>query len=503
MNFDLQVEYLKNHLDLRGALESGNKDEAIRILTEIVQQDELHEPAFFLLSQCYINKDELFPALRCLKRCRELKSKNINVYRSLSDLYNKLYVLDLARQYMQILIVSEGLEDEEIFMNYVSVLMKMGRDDEAIEFLEKKCTEYQESDVLQAALALNCLITHENKPNKYNKAKYIVEKLARKGSPLAEKLKKELESYNYEADIEENKKNKGKAQEHLGLADQHIANNDLKSAMAEFWTALDQDPQIAIAYTDLGAIYDNLGFMEEGFALHQYAIHLDPNLAIAHNNLGYILNVMGKVDEAIKAYERALELDPNLVVALNSLGTTYDNLGDFEKGISMFRKSLEIEPNKPSTLHDMAFALRALGRYDEARKYLERTIQVDPNWILPKIDRAGLYLALDCPNEAETQLLEVIKIEPNTLGAWIQLAHCYGRMGDGHRFSEALKKVISIPPSNPDDIFDSAELFDRVDQKRAVELWKLYILESGRIRLHPTRVEHARKRIEQIEGTVM
>lgn len=54
-------------------------------------------------------------------------------------------------------------------------------------------------------------------------------------------------------------------------------------------------------------------------------------------------------------------------------------------------------------------------------------------------------------------------------GAWIYLAHCYGRIGDERRFSEAMGKIKSIPPSNPEDIFGAAELFDRVDKKRALD----------------------------------
>jgi tetratricopeptide (TPR) repeat protein len=500
MNSELHVEELKNNTGLCGALESGNNDEAIRILAEIVQRDETHKPAFNLLSQCYLNKNEYFPALKCLKRCRELKTTSIKVYRNLGKLYDKLYVLDPARQIMQFLSENEESADEETFINYASVLVKMGRDDEAIEYLEKKCAENPESDVLDGALVIYYLITDENKPSKVEKAKDVIEKLARKGSPLAEELKKGLESYNYEADLEENKQNKMKAQEHLLRAK---GSEDLKTAMEEYWAALDCYSRLAIAYTYLGAIYDHMGFLEEGGFLHDYAIHLDPYLAIAHNNRGYVFDIIGNIEEAMKAYQKALELDPKLVVALNSLGVAYDNLGDFEKGISLFQRSLAIEPDRPSTLHNMAYPLKELGKYDEARKYYERTIQVAPKWIEPRLNLSGLYLSLDCPIEAEPHMLEVLKIEPDHLRAWIRLAHCYGRVGDGNRFAEAMKKVMSIKPSDPDDVFDMAELYERVDKPRALELWKFYLQVASRRRPDRKQIEYARKRIEQIEGTTM
>jgi len=502
MDTNSKADELLKNTDLEKAIESGNTDEAIRILTEIVQRDKSHEPAFFYLSQCFLEKKEYFPALRCLKNCLYLKTRNAAVFQNLGDLYNKLCIFDLAEHYLRVLIESNKVVEYDLTVLYWDVLMNMGRYDDIIAYLKKKLNENHDSEFLQHLLATTYLVTDINKIPQLDKALAILDKLTKAKSPLAENLRELIESHNPEKDAIEMQKSEKEARKHLVLAIQKLEQRDLQDAMKELWEALELYPYHAVVYTNLGCIFDEYGFFEEGKALHEYAIRLDPELAFAYNNLGYVLNVMGKTEEAIKVYNRALELDPNIVEALNSLGTIHDNLGNFDKGVSFFKKSLEINPDKPSTLNNMAFALRASGNDDEARQYLERAINVAPKSIVPRLNLSGIYVDNCCPNEAETQLLEVLKIEPDSLDAWIKIARCYELKCDSKRFAEAIKKILTIPPSDKDDVFDAAKFFDRLDNKRALKLWKMYIEEASSAQIYEARVNYAKKRVEQIEETI-
>ena len=54
------------------------------------------------------------------------------------------------------------------------------------------------------------------------------------------------------------------------------------------------------------------------------AIQLDPNFALAHNNLGYTLALQGNIPEAIAEFKKALAIDPNLKIA-------QENLNNYQK----------------------------------------------------------------------------------------------------------------------------------------------------------------------------
>ena len=49
------------------------------------------------------------------------------------------------------------------------------------------------------------------------------------------------------------------------------------------------------------------------------AIEIDPDNAIAHNDYGHTLALEGKLPEAIKEFQEALELNPNLKITQENL----------------------------------------------------------------------------------------------------------------------------------------------------------------------------------------
>jgi len=61
------------------------------------------------------------------------------------------------------------------------------------------------------------------------------------------------------------------------------------------------------------------------------AVELDPTMVSAFSNLGYCLRKTGKLDESLKAYNSALKLDPKYAQAREYLGETYLAMDDLEK----------------------------------------------------------------------------------------------------------------------------------------------------------------------------
>jgi len=499
-------EELKNNQDLVCAMEAENFDEAIRILDAVLSRNPFNEAALYLLAQCWLAKRDYFSALRCLKICRDMRSSNVYVYRDLGFLYHRLHALDLARSYLKMVLDSGAVSDDDTIARYLMVLQTMGHDDEAVEFIEKRWAAKPDSDspwVQFAAVWL--VIEREWSSGAEKKARALLEKLVSEGSPSLREFVELVKAEKRDGGEKDREKREreNEAQKLLARALEHLKGKDWTAAAEALWAALDHDPRLAVAYTHLGCVYDNLGFLEEGLSMHDYAIRLDAGLALAHSNRAYVLNLMGRMEEAIETYKRALELDPNLVVAMNSLGTLYDNLGHYDKGVAFFRRSLEIEPDKPSTLVDIAYALIALGDHDSARGYLERAIQVAPEWPPPRLLLAQIYIGFDCPDEAEAQALKVLEIDPKAFGAWVCLARCYLSRGDEDRLSEAVGKLSSLLPRGPDDAFYAAELFDRLDTQRSLQWWKFYVATARGPYFEAVRVQHAKKRIEQIEGKTM
>jgi tetratricopeptide (TPR) repeat protein len=61
------------------------------------------------------------------------------------------------------------------------------------------------------------------------------------------------------------------------------------------------------------------GFTKAAIKEFEEAIRLDPDLIIAYNNLGIVYYSLEQYDDAIKAFEHAVKIDPINLEAQNNL----------------------------------------------------------------------------------------------------------------------------------------------------------------------------------------
>jgi len=76
------------------------------------------------------------------------------------------------------------------------------------------------------------------------------------------------------------------------------------------------------------------------------AIELDPNLAIAHSNLGAIHGMKGEVQLAIQSLQKAVRLEPDNTMAHNNLALAYMKVGRRDDAIAEWRTSLNLDASQ-------------------------------------------------------------------------------------------------------------------------------------------------------------
>lgn len=79
-------------------------------------------------------------------------------------------------------------------------------------------------------------------------------------------------------------------------------------ALGAFNRALSEDGLNAEALIGIGAAMHKLGRRKEALRVMKSAVDLDPNLALARNNLGVLLYEMGEISAAVFEFERAFAL---------------------------------------------------------------------------------------------------------------------------------------------------------------------------------------------------
>jgi len=108
--------------------------------------------------------------------------------------------------------------------------------------------------------------------------------------------------------------------------------------------ATELDPQLAIAYTNLGNIRFRRGDESGAEQLYRKALEIDERQPEAHYNLGYVMLERGYASRAVVYFEDAIKADPRFADAHFNLAMAYEALADKARARVHWKKYLELEP---------------------------------------------------------------------------------------------------------------------------------------------------------------
>lgn len=118
----------------------------------------------------------------------------------------------------------------------------------------------------------------------------------------------------------------------------------MDEAEALYRRAIELDPSLAIAYTNLGNVCFRRGDEPAAEALYRRALGIDAAQPEAQYNLGYVMLERGQAREAIEFFRGALKSDPRFADAYFNLAMAYEQVDEPSKARPCWRKYLEIEP---------------------------------------------------------------------------------------------------------------------------------------------------------------
>jgi len=111
--------------------------------------------------------------------------------------------------------------------------------------------------------------------------------------------------------------------------------------------------------------------------LFRQAIDLEPNMSAALTNLGNLVYRQGELDEAKGLYERALDHDPMQAEARYNLANVFEDLGETELAIAELRRVCAACPDFPDAHYNLGLLLSQVGGTAQAVQHLERYLELD------------------------------------------------------------------------------------------------------------------------------
>lgn len=119
------------------------------------------------------------------------------------------------------------------------------------------------------------------------------------------------------------------------------------------------------------------GDSETAEHLFRQAIDLEPNMAAALTNLGNLVYRQGELEEARKLYDRALEHDPTQPEARYNLANLLEDMGETDLAIAELRRVCAAAPDFADAHYNLGIMLAQVGGHAQAKQHLERYLELD------------------------------------------------------------------------------------------------------------------------------
>jgi len=203
--------------------------------------------------------------------------------------------------------------------------------------------------------------------------------------------------------------------------------------------AIEIDPNFALAYARLGAVFSNLGdstasieYTKQAFERRERVTERERLYIQSH----YYFFVTGEWDKAVEAYTLWTKLYPRDWSPRNNVALLYLQAGQFEKAIEAANDALRLSPSAPNPYSLLVETYLRLDRRDEAKAIIEkaRALKFENVVLLGEAQ-----LAQDQRDLAALQrLIDAGKGKPITsllLGMEAQMLASVGKMRDAREIS--------------------------------------------------------------------
>ncbi len=91
-------------------------------------------------------------------------------------------------------------------------------------------------------------------------------------------------------------------------------------------------------YRNKGLQAQNMGNLQEALSWYQKAVEMDPSFAVAYNDIGVIYEANGLIQLAEQNYLKANKMDPNYLSVYSNLAALYESKRDFDKAALYWEK---------------------------------------------------------------------------------------------------------------------------------------------------------------------
>ncbi len=221
-------------------------------------------------------------------------------------------------------------------------------------------------------------------------------------------------------------------------------------AMAAFQRVVEDDPDHAGAWFNLGTIYLNKKMYPDAERCLRKAVRQNPQDSDAWNNLGMIAGEQEKYDEALEDFRQSAMANPNHLLAVQNMMRIYQ----FQARPVDAQKALEELIAKAPGIADLHLGLAmtfvAQNDMEHAREELETAVLLRPDNVDAINNLGSVLLRTGHAQDALREFERCRQLAPDFDRAVINSAIVYNRAGQSTTAREILKEFLVRHPDNAD-----------------------------------------------------
>lgn len=211
--------------------------------------------------------------------------------------------------------------------------------------------------------------------------------------------------------------NKGVELHHSGFFNQSID---------EYKKAIDADPRIAEAYSNLGAVYLTQRSYSKAEDAFNKALSLKPNRPTTLNGLGNALYARGKTEQAKEKWKEAIAVDAGFSSAYYNLGNAYESEKNHREALAEYMKAIEANGKMADAYFRVAMILHRLKRPAQAEVFFNQAVQLAPEADFAKEARkllTEIHTEFSKEKESASGELEMNLVPPRAPGSEAATTH--------------------------------------------------------------------------------
>ena len=224
--------------------------------------------------------------------------------------------------------------------------------------------------------------------------------------------------------------------------------SNLRTGIEQLESAIiDQNPEEAEFYFDLGASYQDAGEPGKAARWLRQAVTRDPTFVLAQIRLGAVLSQAGDFHQAEQVLRAAATLDPSDPRVPKELGLHYARRGLYEQAAEASRTGIGLDPDLPELHNNLGGALGELGRFDEAAAALREAIRLQPDLADARFNLGNILAAQGQTQEGVSHWQAAIRSQPEHAGARYNYAVVLASNGDYRAALEQVEAALESEPS--------------------------------------------------------